>query len=559
MTSTAEKVPPVEDLAVVASPPPGPSDAYPSGTKLAVLVLALMVSIFLVALDMTIVATAIPRITQDFSSLEDIGWYGSAFFLTISSFAQLWGKVYTYFPLKWAIITAISIFEVGSLICAVAQNSTTLIVGRAITGAGGAGVTNGCYIIIAFIARPDKRPAFTGVLGATYGLASVVGPLIGGAFTTNVTWRWCFYINLPVGGVALLVLLLFFQTPAAATPKPASLKEKILQMDPLGVLLVTCSLVCFLLALQWGGITKAWDSPEVIGCFVGFVVILFVFVGTQWWLGEKAMMVPRLLLRRETIALSLFNFFLAGSYFNFVYYLPIYFQAIGNFSAAGSAVRNLSLIIGSSVFGIVAGVILTIFGYFHVFLWLGSALCAIAAGLLYTLSHNLNTAKDVCYQLIFGIGAGLCLQVPVMVGQAFAKPEDTATITAILLFFQTLGGTIFISAVQSIFSNQLISHLRSLPSAYDVGQVIAIGADDLRAHFAGAQLADVLDAYMVGLRAAWVLGIACAGAAFLSSFGSKVRSMKAPADWAKTEPIVVEEGQSPRVVSADEKSQESSA
>lgn len=141
-----------------------------------------------------------------------------------------------------------------------------------------------------------------------------------------------------------------------------------------------------------------------------------------------------------------------------------------------------------------------------------------------------------------------------MVGQAFAKPEDTATITAILLFFQTLGGTIFISVAQSIFSNQLIAHLLSLPSTYDVGQIIAIGADDLRAHFAGSQLRDVLDAYMAGLRAAWVLGIVCAAAAFLSSFGSKVRSTMASTNTAKDETITVEERQSPKVEIEDEKS-----
>ncbi|KAK0618492.1 major facilitator superfamily domain-containing protein [Bombardia bombarda] len=508
------------EAAAVAAPD------FPTGVRLTILVLALILSIFLVALDMTIIATAIPRITQEFNSLPDIGWYGSAFFLTISAFSQVWGKAYSYFSLKWVILTAILIFEIGSLICALAPNSTALIVGRAITGAGGAGITNGCYIIIAFIAPPDKRPAYTGVLGATYGFASVVGPLIGGAFTTNVTWRWCFYLNLPVGGVSMLVLSIFFTTPAAAAPRQATWREKLLNMDPVGTVLVMASLCCYLLALQWGGITKGWGSRDVIGTLVGFIVILVVFVLQQAHLGETAMMIPRLVLRRQNVALLLFNFFLAGAYFIFVYYLPVYFQAIGGYSATDSAVRNLPLIVGSSVFGIVAGVCLTMAGYFHVFLLSGAGLSCLAAGLLLTLGAELEVGKYIGYQLLLGIGSGLCLQVPVMVGQAFSSPADIPSVTAILLFFQTMGGTIFISAAQSIFANRLVASLEGNSSGLDPAQVVAVGAENLRASFAGDQLADVMDAYVVGLRDAWILGTVCAGMSFLSAFIARFQSLK---------------------------------
>lgn len=144
--------------------------------------LALVCSIFLVALDMTIVATAIPAITDEFHSLDEIGWYGSAFFLTIGSFQATWGKLYKYTPLKISYLASIAIFEVGSLICGVAKDSTTLIVGRAVAGMGGAGIASGAYIVIAFSAPPKYRALFTGIMGATFGLASVIGPLLGGKY-----------------------------------------------------------------------------------------------------------------------------------------------------------------------------------------------------------------------------------------------------------------------------------------------------------------------------------------------------------------------------------------
>ena len=171
-------------------PTPVDENEYPSAMKLVPIVIALVLAVFLASLDMNIIATAIPRITDQFHSLDQVGWYGSAMFLTVGATQATWGKSYALLPLKPVFLVSVFIFEIGSLICAVAPNSIALIVGRSIIGAGAAGVLAGTYTIIAFIVPPEKRPAYTGIVGATYGVASVIGPLIGGALTDGVSWRW---------------------------------------------------------------------------------------------------------------------------------------------------------------------------------------------------------------------------------------------------------------------------------------------------------------------------------------------------------------------------------
>ena len=498
---------------------PKPDDAnseeYPSGARLFFVVLALVLAIFLVSLDLTIVATAIPKITGEFQGLHDVSWYSAAFFMTIGGFQSAWGKAYKYFPLKTTFLVSIFIFELGSLVCGAAPSSTALIVGRAIAGLGAAGIGSGTYTIIAFSAGPKRRPMFTGIIGTSYGIAAVVGPLLGGALAGNVGWRWCFYINLPIGAVSAFIILLFFKTPSSAKPKSATLREKFLQMDSVGVILVMGAVISYILALHYGGLTYAWNSSQVVGLLVGFVVLTAAFAAWEWCQENRAMVPFRLARDRMYLVCSVFAFFFSGAYFLIIYYLPIYFQAIDNVSPAMSGVRNLPLILAVTISMLTSGAYISIAGIAAPITVVGTALGVICTGLLYTLDINTGEGKWIGYQVIGGVGWGIASRIPIITVQATAPAADLAEVTAILLFFQTVGGAFMVSATQAAFVNVLVKDLPSRVPGLDPAIVVSTGATDLRSVFSADQVPGILVSYMSGLKIAFAIGLASTGVAFI--------------------------------------------
>jgi MFS transporter, DHA2 family, glioxin efflux transporter len=292
-----------------------------------------------------IISTAIPTITKRFHSEDQVGWYGSAFFMCLAAFQAFWGKAYKFFPLKSVFLTCITIFEIGSLVVAVAPSSTVIIVGRAIQGAGGAGITDGCYIILAFITEPKHLHKVMGVSSLVWTCSSVLGPVLGGVFTQDVSWRWCFFVNLPLGGAAMAIILIFFKTPPHSRVAHAELKEIPLLFDIGGAFLILAAMTCLLLVLQDGGVTYPWNHAVPIGLLVGFILITVVFILLEWKLGDRAMLSFRILKRRTIWSIAAYSVCIQASGFARNYNLPIFFQAVQGVSPTESGIRTLPTVL----------------------------------------------------------------------------------------------------------------------------------------------------------------------------------------------------------------------
>lgn len=321
--------------------------------------------------------------------------------------------------------------------------------------------------------------------------------------------------------------MLTFKTPKAVKLADATFKEKLLQMDPLGTVLIMGALAALLLALQYGGVTHAWDSSVVIGLLVGFVVIVLALIVIEIWQGERAMLTPRLMCQRTVWVNGVWGFFFTGSYFIMLYYMPIYFQSIDNVSPISSGVRNIPLIIMFSIATIASGKAITKTGIATPYLTVGSMVVTIAAGLLYTLDIGTSTGKWVGYQILAGFGYGIAFQVPVIAAQAFAAPSDMAPTTAIIIFCRSVGGTLLIAAAQSGFVNQLVHKLANTALSVNPAQVTGTGATELHQVFSGAELDGVLRAYAWGIKVAFAITIRACGVTFPISLFSKWNNINA--------------------------------
>ncbi|KAH8660370.1 major facilitator superfamily domain-containing protein [Xylariales sp. PMI_506] len=496
---------------------------YPSGLKLALIVTSAFVSMFLVSLDRMITATAIPQITNDFNSITDIGWYASAYQLTTCAFQLLFGKIYTFFSIKTTYLTAIFLFELGSALSGAAPNSVAFIIGRAIAGVGGAGITSGMIMVIVYSVPLHKRPVFQGMMGSVFGIASVVGPLLGGAFTSKVSWRWCFYINLPFGAISMVFILFLLRIPDRDTTKLA-IKEKLAQLDFYGTFLIIPGTTCLILALQWGGLTYLWSDGRIIALLVLAGLLLLGFVLVQIFLPKTATIAPRIFMQRSILA-GFFCTICTGAHLMiFFYYLPLWFQAIQGLSAVDSGIRTIPILLSMVLASLSSGGIVQRIGYYTPLMIIGVCVMSVGAGLLTTLQLDTPTANLVGYQILYGVGLGLSSQGPNLAAQTVLPKPDIAIGAGLMFFSQLLSGAIFVSVGQNVLDNQLLNRLSSVPG-FSPEMLLDSGATSLP-NLPASFEPTFLQAYNESIRQLFRMGLILVCVSILGALAMEWRSVR---------------------------------
>ncbi|KAE9364812.1 azole resistance protein [Stipitochalara longipes BDJ] len=543
--------PPTEKAPVADQPVQPIDDEYedaeknyqPKSLKFWTIMTGVYLSTFLVGLDRTIIATAIPRITDEFHSIEDIGWYGSSYMLATACVFPISGRIYQIYSTKWAYLTSLIILAAGSALCGAAPTSVAFIIGRAITGLASAGIFTGGMMIILPLIPLRKRPLYTSFFGLAAGLSSVLGPVLGGTFTDKVTWRWCFYINLPIGGFTILAIFFLLDIPSPKHEK-LTVFAQIKNLDPIGIFFFVPSIICLILALQWGGSTSSWSAPKIIGLFVTFGVLFVIFIVVEVLMPKTAMIPTRVVLNRSVAGAMSFMFLISGALMSIIYYLSIWFQSVKGDSPIHSGVSTIPLLLSMVILAIPVAVFTQKIGYYVPALIVTPILCATGAGLLSTLTSSSNHSAWMGYQILFGFGLGCGFQTSTLAPQTVLPRADVPIGMAMMFFMQQLGGSIFLSVSQNVFSSKLVEHLTGV-AGLDAETIVNTGATNLRSVVPASELGTVIDAYNYALTRVFIMAAALSSCMILGALAIEWKSIKGkkdPEDSEKTEETKPEEG-----------------
>ncbi|KAJ3384464.1 hypothetical protein HDU92_003574 [Lobulomyces angularis] len=490
-----------------------------SKVKFFLILFALACGIFLAALDQTIVSTAIPAIGEEFKQFHQIAWIGSSYFLTASSFCPLYGKLSDIFGRKIMYISAILWFEVGSFICGIANSMIMLIIGRAISGIGGGGLFAVIFIIISDITTFDERGKYQGIVGAVFGLSSVVGPLFGGLFTdsTALTWRWCFYINLPVGFFTVVIVTVFLPNIASVTNQ--SIKSKLKRIDYLGIVLLILAVIFFTIPVQAGGNVWPWNSWQVITLFCSSFVFTILFIFAQHKISVEPIIPFPMFVNVSIVILSFVPLFLGATFFAFVFYISIYLQVVQNQSATDAGFQTIPLLLAVVVFSIASGMLVSkLKGKYHIFLIVGSATIVIGNILLSRLEVGTPRYMQYLYMIIMGVGVGNVIQTRLLGIQASVEQQFIAIATSVSTFAMTMGGVIGIAVIGAIFTNVLGKKMELITSNLELIEKVIKSPSQLRSIIETKPLQDqAINAVNSALQTSFLFILCFSGLLFIST------------------------------------------
>ncbi|MEV6291122.1 MDR family MFS transporter [Streptomyces sp. NPDC051896] len=429
---------------------------------------ALLLGLLLAALDQTIVSTALPTIVSDLGGLEHLSWVVTAYLLASTAATPLWGKLGDQYGRKRLFQTAIVIFLVGSALCGMARNMGELIGFRALQGLGGGGLMVLSMAIVGDIVPPRERGRYQGLFGAVFGATSVLGPLLGGLFTQHLSWRWVFYVNLPVGVVALAVIATALRIPRRSAHHV---------IDYLGTLLIASVTTCLVLVASLGGITWAWGSAQIIGLAVLGVLLAVAFVAVERRAAEPVLPPKLFGIRTFTLA-AVISFIVGFAMFGAMTYLPTFLQVVHGISPTLSGVHMLPMVVGLLLSSTISGQIVSRTGRWKVFPVTGTAVTTIGLLLLHRLDEHSPTAEMSACFFVFGLGLGLVMQVLVLIVQNAVSYEDLGVATSGATFFRSIGASFGVAIFGTVFASRLGDKLAA--AFRGVGLPPGVSADALK-------------------------------------------------------------------------------
>ncbi|HET6952957.1 MAG TPA: MDR family MFS transporter [Acidimicrobiales bacterium] len=446
---------------VPTAPPPTTALTH---RQILVVFSGLMAGMLLAALDQTIVSTALPTIVGELGGLDHLSWVVTAYLLTTTASTPLYGKLSDIYGRRLLFQAAIVIFVVGSVLCGLSQNMLELIVFRGVQGIGGGGLVAMAFAIIGDIVSPRERGRYTGYLGAVFAVSSVAGPLLGGFFVDSLSWRWVFYVNVPVAIGALVITSAVLRLDFARRDH---------RVDFLGAGLLVAGVSCLLLALVWGGREYPWTSSTILGLITGSAVLTVAFV---WWERRAAEpILPLGLFRGRVFTIGVVVSLLLGAgIFGVIVFLPLFLQVVTGASATNSGLLLLPVMAGTMSASILSGRVIARTGRYRAWPITGTAIGSVGMYLLSTMDAGTSRLAGSVFMFVVGFGIGMVMQVLVLAVQNAADYEDLGVVTSAVNFFRSLGGSFGIAVFGAIFAALLDSRLAELISSGALG---AAGVD----------------------------------------------------------------------------------